>query len=233
MSVFLDNERPLVTLAVRWGRLKPPKSDTEGWRGKARRRSTSHLPVEHTRRHLDTLTNSADKQSCDQTLQIDVSGTHIFIRKKKQKKTGCLSWKTAEVIQKCSLLLAIAGLITHPKCCFLLFIFICKRTIVWWAEPGTQKPHTRSDGAFFVQRVGSHLHVSLRSPPPTRRELGRRAQGVRSTCGVHNQNGGENHTGTCPSQHCYLRSIAACRQPKGAAGCQTSQIMEFAQQITY
>lgn len=86
MSVFLDNERPLVTLAVRWGWLKPPKSDTEGWRGKARRRSTSHLPVEHTRRHLDTLTNSADKQSCDQTLQIDVSGTHIFIRKKKKKK---------------------------------------------------------------------------------------------------------------------------------------------------
>lgn len=83
MSVFLDNERPLVTLPVRWGWLKQPTSDTEDWRGKARRRSTSRFSVEHTHKHLDTLTNSADKQYGGQTLQIDASGTHIFIKKKR------------------------------------------------------------------------------------------------------------------------------------------------------
>lgn len=174
MSVFLDNERPLVTLPVRWGWLKQPTSDTEDWRGKARRRSTSHFLIEHTHRHLDMLTNSADKQSCGQTLQIDASGTYIFIKKKKE-------WKTAEVLQKCSLLLAIAGLKTHLKCCFLLFIFVCQRTTVLWDEPGTQKQHMRSSSSFFVQRVGSHLHLSLRSPLPARREPVKHAPGVRST----------------------------------------------------
>lgn len=114
----------------------------------------------------------------------------------KKKETGCLSWKTAAVLQRRGLISAIAGLKTHPKCCFLLFIFICQRTTVLRDEPGTQTQHPRSDGAFFVQRVGSHLHVSLRSPPPTRRELARRAtRGEKHRrYGAHNQNVGGNHT---------------------------------------
>lgn len=56
MSVFLYNERPLVTPSVRWGRLKQRTSDTEGWRGKARRGSTRRLPAEHARARFHGLT---------------------------------------------------------------------------------------------------------------------------------------------------------------------------------
>lgn len=189
MSVFLYNEQPLVTLPFCW--LKQPTSDTEGWRGKARRRSTSRLPVEHTRSHLDTLTNSADKVFWSNPS--NRCWRHSYFHQNKTKKeTGCLFMETAEVLQKCGLLLAVAGLKTHSKSCFLLFILTCQRTTVLWDEPGTQKQHTRSDGAFFVQCVGSHLHVSLRSPPPTQRELARRAPGGEKhrRHGAHNQNEG-------------------------------------------
>lgn len=85
MSVFLDNERPLVTLPVCWGWRKRQTSDTEGWRGKARRKLTSRLPVEDTRRHLDTLTNSLVVKPFKLMLAA------LIFSSQKKKKPGCLS----------------------------------------------------------------------------------------------------------------------------------------------
>lgn len=88
-------------------------------------------------------------------------------------------------------------------------------------KPGTETQHPRSDGTFFVQRVGSHLHDSLRSPPPTRREPARRAtRGEKHRrYGAHNQNGGGNHT-QLPVHHSAAISDLSQRagSPRGLLG---------------
>lgn len=73
MSVFLYNERPLVTPSVRWGWLKQRTSDTEGWRGKSSTEIDAAPPPPNTLAHIST--------GCGQTLQIGAGGARRFAEK--------------------------------------------------------------------------------------------------------------------------------------------------------
>lgn len=218
MSVFLYNEQPLVTLPVCW--LKQPTSDTEGWRGKARRRSTSRLPVEHTRSHLDTLTNSADKVFWSNSSNRCWLHSYFHQNKTKKKETGCHSWRLQKYFRSAACYWPSPVLKHIPNLAFCSLYSPVKGQ-PFCGMSLAHKSSIRDQTALSLCSVWAPTCTFLSDPLPRLRGSWRGVhRGVRSTGGTGRtiKTRGKSYPATCPSQRCYLRSNAACRQPEGAAG---------------